>query len=98
MPNFYCISLNYLNKYILFPKPALEDSLASSILWYLLQVTGPSNATVQYFNYAQNSTSSYQLLVQWDDTYRGNVSVDLQTNRCVQTNVDSCLVVPCVIA
>ncbi|KAL0051929.1 hypothetical protein WJX82_004666 [Trebouxia sp. C0006] len=44
-------------------------------------VTGPGNATVQYFNYAQNSTSSYQLLVQWDDAYRGNVTVDLQTNR-----------------
>ncbi|KAL0027046.1 hypothetical protein WJX79_001031 [Trebouxia sp. C0005] len=44
-------------------------------------VTGPSNATVQYFNYAQNSTSSYQLLVQWDEAYRGNVTVDLQTNR-----------------
>lgn len=49
-----------------------------------LQVTGPSNATVQYFNYAQNSTSSYQLLVQWDEAYRGNVTVDLQTNRWVQ--------------
>lgn len=52
--------------------------------WCLaLQVTGPGNATVQYFNYAQNSTSSYQLLVQWDDAYRGNVTVDLQTNRWV---------------
>ncbi len=47
-------------------------------------MTGPGNATVQYFNYAQNSTSSYQLLVQWDDAYRGNVTVDLQTNRWVQ--------------
>ena len=47
-------------------------------------MTGPSNATVQYFNYAQNSTSSYQLLVQWDEAYRGNVTVDLQTNRWVQ--------------
>ena len=47
-----------------------------------LQVTGPNNATVQYFNYAQNSTSSYQLLVQWDATYRGGVTVDLQSSRC----------------
>lgn len=46
-----------------------------------LQVTGPSNATVQYFNYAQNSTSSYQLLVQWDSAYRGGVTVDLQNSR-----------------
>ena len=46
-----------------------------------LQVSGPSNATVEYFNYAQNSTSSYQLLVQWDDAYRGAVTVDLQSSR-----------------
>ncbi|KAL3160091.1 hypothetical protein ABBQ32_010871 [Trebouxia sp. C0010 RCD-2024] len=44
-------------------------------------ITGPSNATVEYFNYAQNSTSSYQLLVQWDDAYRGPVTVDLQSSR-----------------
>ena len=47
----------------------------------ILQVSGPSNATVEYFNYAQNSTSSYQLLVQWDDAYRGAVTVDLQSSR-----------------
>ena len=46
-----------------------------------MQVTGPSNATVEYFNYAQNSTSSYQLLVQWDDAYRGPVTVDLESSR-----------------
>lgn len=63
--------------------------------WYL-QVSGPSNATVEYFNYAQNSTSSYQLLVQWNDAYRGAVTVDLQSSRwgCHYTFCCACTTKP----
>lgn len=38
-------------------------------------VTGPSNATVDYFNLANNANSSYHLSVSWDESYLGPVSV-----------------------
>lgn len=59
----------------------VDSTCSVAKILYTWQVTGPSNASLEYFNYAQNSTSSYQLLVQWEDAYRGVVNVDLQSSR-----------------
>lgn len=42
-------------------------------------ITGPSNATVQYFNAAPGASSSYQLMLTWSPDYLGPITVGVDT-------------------
>ena len=40
-------------------------------------ISGPQNATVEYFNQAPSTASSYQLFINWDPAYQGPITVGL---------------------
>ena len=40
-------------------------------------ISGPQNASVEYFNQAPSTASSYQLFINWDPTYQGPITVGL---------------------
>ena len=41
------------------------------------EVAGPANASVALYDYGANSTSTFQLQLEWDPSYLGPVTVDL---------------------
>lgn len=41
------------------------------------EVAAPANASVALYDYSANSTSTYQLQLEWDAAYLGPVTVDL---------------------
>ncbi|KAK9813313.1 hypothetical protein WJX72_012358 [[Myrmecia] bisecta] len=45
------------------------------------KVSGPSNGTIEYFNYVHNSNSSYHLMASWEQAYRGIVTIDAEAQR-----------------
>ncbi len=44
-------------------------------------VNGPSSPSLAFFNQVDNSNSTYQLMLDWEPTYRGPITVDLQAGR-----------------
>eukprot|EP00891_Asterochloris_glomerata_P006250 jgi/Astpho2/6250/fgenesh1_pg.00088_%23_59_t len=40
-------------------------------------ISGPQNASVEYFNQAPSTASSYQLFINWDPAYQGPITVGL---------------------
>ena len=45
-------------------------------------VSGPSSPSVAFFNQVDSSNSTYQLMVDWEPSYRGPITVGLQAARC----------------
>ena len=41
------------------------------------EVAGPSNSTVALYDYGANSTSTFQLVLDWDPSYLGPITLDL---------------------
>ena len=41
------------------------------------EVAGPSNSTVALYDYGANSTSTFQLVLDWDPAYLGPITLDL---------------------
>ena len=41
------------------------------------EVAGPANSSVALYDYGANSTSTYQLQLEWDPSYLGPLSVDV---------------------
>ena len=41
------------------------------------EMTGPAHSAVAFYNYAGNSTLTYQLLLSWDPSYQGLVTLNL---------------------
>jgi len=44
-------------------------------------VTGPANASVDFFSYAAQANSTYQLSASWEPSYRGPVTISLEPQR-----------------
>lgn len=42
-----------------------------------LELSGPENTTVAFFDYCANTTSTYQLQLTWDAAYLGPLMLDL---------------------
>ncbi|KAK9863676.1 hypothetical protein WJX84_000162, partial [Apatococcus fuscideae] len=47
-------------------------------------VSGPSSPSVAFFNQVDSSNSTYQLMVDWEPSYRGPITVGLQAARTSQ--------------
>lgn len=44
-------------------------------------VTGPRSPSLAFFNQVDGSNSTYQLMVGWEPTYRGGITIGLQSAR-----------------
>ncbi len=59
-------------------KLTLEAQLQSvAVCGDCFEVAGPSNASVALYDYGANSTSTFQLQLEWDPAYLGPLTVDL---------------------
>ena len=59
-------------------KLTLEAQLQSvALCGDCFEVAGPSNASVALYDYGANSTSTFQLQLEWDPAYLGPLTVDL---------------------
>ena len=58
------------------------------------EMLGPANSTIAFYNYGGNSTLTYQLLLSWDPSYQGLITLDLiPPSRSVSLERQSC---PCI--
>lgn len=44
-------------------------------------VSGPANATVDFFSYAAQANSTYQVAASWEASYRGPITIGLEAQR-----------------
>ena len=44
-------------------------------------VSGPANAMVDFFSYAAQANSTYQVAASWEASYRGAVTIGLESQR-----------------
>jgi hypothetical protein len=44
-------------------------------------VAGPANASVDFFSYAAQANSTYQLSASWEPSYRGPITISLEPQR-----------------
>lgn len=52
-------------------------------------VSGPANATVDFFSYAAQANSTYQVAASWEASYRGPVTLGLEAQRRGAHNLHS---------
>ncbi|KAK9833430.1 hypothetical protein WJX81_004558 [Elliptochloris bilobata] len=61
-------------------------------------VSGPANATVDFFSYAAQANSTYQLSASWEPSYRGPVTIGIEAQRqsgaCSIQSADGAAVAP----
>lgn len=48
-------------------------------------VAGPANASVDFFSYAAQANSTYQLSASWEPSYRGPITISLEPQRRAPT-------------
>ena len=62
--------------------PAMRGLLQGvSVCGDCFNVSGPANASVDFFSYAAQANSTYQVAASWEASYRGPVALGLEAQR-----------------